>query len=418
VDESKPQGSAPKIKIGNTTVKDASKSGGAAKQVARKAPKVVVAAPKGKAADKKLVKQEDKDKASAKKGAVFMLFVLVAYAVWIVFTGQFDEFVSALAGVDTGWLAAAMGCMVLYFVFGTLSYVAAIFMDKRSPLGLRDLMSVEASGILYGYLTPMNSGAIPAQVYRLTKAGLDVGEASALQFTRSVIYQTGEVVVAALFLGLKLDYFMTAYGDIVYLALVAFAIQLSQVVGLLIVCLCPRLVTRVGSAVVGFLGRRGWLKETQRYYDLIDTQVSLFSGSFRASFRHKKSMLATLVITFVQLCCFYAVPFFVLHAFGKSAGFILCLAGGSMIQIVGDSVPLPGGAGGNEAGFALFFGSLFGSAAAAGFVVWRIVTYFLPVLVSLPLTQLRSTHQKSLRLRFEAWSRRRKGGVTFKPHSK
>jgi hypothetical protein len=381
-----------------------------------RAPRVVVSAPKAHVKrDKKLEAQEGADKASAKRGAIFMAFVMVVYVLWIVLTGQFDEFVGALAGVDVRWLSVGMLCMVLYFVLGVASYVAAVITDRKNPVGLRDLASVEASGILYGYLTPMNSGAIPAQVYRLTKAGLTVGEASALQFTRSVIYQSGEVLVALLMLALKLDYFMATYGDIVYLALVAFAIQALQVAGLLVVCLCPRLVVRVGRWAIGFADRRGWLKNASRYYTLIETQVSQFSGSFRSAFRHKRSMGATLVITFFQLCFFYAVPYFVLLSFGHTASFLVCLAGGSMIQIVGDSVPLPGGAGGNEAGFALFFGSLFGASAAAGFIVWRVVTYFLPILCSLVLTQLRSTHHTSLRLRADAFMRRSHRGIAVKP---
>ena len=74
--------------------------------------------------------------------------------------------------------------MVLYFIFGVIAYAIAVWLDPDSPVGIRDLISVEASGVFFGNLTPMMVGGTPAQIYRLTKAGQPVGEAGATQFTR------------------------------------------------------------------------------------------------------------------------------------------------------------------------------------------------------------------------------------------
>lgn len=91
------------------------------------------------------------------------------------------------------WLAAACFCMFLYLFFGIVAYAIAVWLDPNSPVGIRDLISVEASGIFFGNLTPMMMGSTPAQIYRLTKAGQNVGEAGATQFTRFIVYQFGLV---------------------------------------------------------------------------------------------------------------------------------------------------------------------------------------------------------------------------------
>jgi hypothetical protein len=58
----------------------------------------------------------------------------------------------------------------------------------------------------------MMAGAVPSQIVRLTRTGLDVGEASATQFTRFIMFQFGVVLFAAImllaFIG-NYDSFMT-----------------------------------------------------------------------------------------------------------------------------------------------------------------------------------------------------------------
>jgi uncharacterized protein (TIRG00374 family) len=102
----------------------------------------------------------------------------------------------------------------------------------------------------------------------------------------------------------------------------------------------------------------------------------------------------TLLVTMAQLACFYMIPWFVLRAFGTTGDFLNCLAAGSMVQMVATAVPLPGGTGGAEGSFYMFYGPMFGALNInAGFLVWRIVTFFAPTFLSVPLLGLRSRNR-------------------------
>ena len=140
------------------------------------------------------------DHRGARRGAIFIGFVLVVYVVYLVVTGQVAQFWEAMGSVQPGWLFVACVSMLLYLVFGILAYAIAVWLDPASPVGIRDLISVEASGIFFGNLTPMQMGSTPAQIYRLTKAGQNVGEAGAIQFTRFIVYQFGLVAWGAILL--------------------------------------------------------------------------------------------------------------------------------------------------------------------------------------------------------------------------
>lgn len=361
----------------------------------------------------------DEAHANARKGARFLALVVVAYVVYLVVSGQMTSFIEALSNVDRTWVVGACICFGFYFIFGVLAYVIAVWLDPDSPVGVRDLMSVEASGVFFGNLTPMMAGAVPSQIVRLTRTGLDAGEASATQFTRFIMFQLGVVLFAALALLAKLDYFFQTYGDIIVLNLVVFGVHLLELVVLFAVCLSPRFVKRVGNWGLAFIKRHGWMKDTSKWDETINVQVDEFSAAFKNAAKHMPSMLLTLVVTMLQLASLYMIPWFVLHAFGRTADFWECMAAGSMVQMVASAVPLPGGTGGAESGFALFYGPHFGSTATAGYLIWRIVTFFGPTLLSAPMLGLRSDNPESIRHR---WDRlvmrrniRRSGGaaITF-----
>ena len=354
---------------------------------------------------------EEENRASARKGALFLGAVVAAYVVYLVVSGQMATFVDALSDVDLRWVAGAALCFIMYFIFGVLAYAIAVYLDHDSPVGILDLMSVEASGIFFGNLTPMMAGAVPSQIVRLTRTGLDVGEASATQFTRFIMFQLAVVLFAALMLVAKLSFFFEAYGNIVVLNLLVFGVHLAECVGLFVICLCPGLVMRVGNWAIEFLSKRGWLKNRAKWDEMVNVQVMELSEAFKRAARDLPSMGLTLLVTMAQLACLYMIPWFVLHAFGRTGDFLECLAAGSMVQMVASAVPLPGGTGGAEGGFVMFYQRMFGPATSAGFLVWRIVTFFAPTIIAAPLLGLTTRNRTvSIYHRVQRLRRGQRGG--------
>lgn len=356
-------------------------------------------------AKKAIASEKQSDKNKAKKGALFMAVIFGINLLFILVSGQGEEFVHALNNASPNWVLAGVFMMVLYTFFATSAYIIAASLDPKCPVGIRDCISVEANGALFGNLTPSNSGAVPAQIFRLTQTGLDIGEASAIQFTRFIMFQLGEIIIAAVMLWLKFDYFLQTDGDFIIINIIVFFIMGCQVLLLLSVCLFPRFILRIATSLLHFVGRRGWVsaEKTERGLTYISSQITVFSKAFKSAFKHLPSLLLTLVVTFCQLLSLYAVPWFVLHALGQDQDFLTCLAAAAMVQMIANSVPLPGGTGGVEAGFVFFFGPLFSETAAAGFIIWRIITFYLPTVISLPLTALKSHSHKSIHDRIEGF---------------
>ena len=369
------------------------------------------------------------DHKSARRGAIFIGLALLAFVIYIIVTGQGAEFVAALQNVQISWIVVACLCMLMYLVFGIAAYAIAVWLDPDSPVGIRDLISVEASGIFFGNLTPMMMGSTPAQIYRLTKAGQNVGEAGATQFTRFIVYQFGLVVWGAILLLARMPFFTERYGDITLLCVFSFGGHVCILLLIFAIALMPKTVIRVAHWGLRVLARVGVAtSKVDGWRAFVDGEVYSFSEKFKLSAGHLSSMLLTVVITMLQLGFFYLVPYFIMLAFGHhDVDFFSVMAASAFVQLLSSAMPTPGGTGGAEGGFALFLGHFFGSAATAGYLVWRLITFIAPTILAAPLLGLKSPRHASIHARWDrfvarlmpsrAQQREREGARTQKASS-
>lgn len=360
--------------------------------------------------NKNQAQAEQQSMSMARKSLIFLACVGLCYLLFLILSGQIDEFISALRDIDTNWVFAAILCYGAYYFFGVLAYVLAVAGDPKCPVGVRDLMSVEASGIFFYNLTPNGAGGPPSQIFRLTRAGLSVAQAGALQYTRFILYEAGEGIFAAIMMIFRGSFFLETYGDVFYIGAFLFAFKILEVIGLLAICMWPQSIASFGGWGLRMLAHFPWFRERAAgFAETLNTQILEFATGFNQAIKNTSEMALTLFVTLLQLGCLYALPYFVLRAFDLPADLLTCLACGSMLELLTSAIPLPGGTFGAEGGFAFLFMPMFGQSTAAGYVIWRMVEFFLPIFVALPLLGLRSNSGRSIHthwLRIHAYAQR------------
>ena len=169
------------------------------------------------------------------------------------------------------------------------------------------------------------------------------------------------------------------------------------------IALMPKTVIRVAHWGLTILARVGVsTAKVERWRAFVDGEVYSFSEKFKLSAGHFSSMAITVVITMLQLAFFYLVPYFIMLAFGKhEVDFLSVMAASAFVQLLSTAVPLPGGTGDAEGGFALFLGHFYGEAATAGYLLWRLITFIAPTILAAPLLGLKSAHNESIHARWD-----------------
>lgn len=324
-------------------------------------------------------KKAKKSAKSALYGSIFMACVLAANMIYIVATGQLQTTIDALKDVDAGWLWICALLLLCYLLCGTLAYIVSSLLDKKGKEGVLDLVSVEAAGTFYGNLTPMMVGSLAAQLWRLIRAGLSFGEASAIQITRFSLYQTAQVFVAVVLLGLSWNTFSLHYPGLVWLNIVLVVLKLGQLAVLFAVAFFPNWVTKITQIIFSFI-RRHHISFLERHVESWETNVAKelaqFKSAFRPVFKRPRSLVCILIVSMAQVCLLYMTPWFVMKAFGIDANFFEVFTAGTMVQFAASSIPLPGGTGGIEAAFIAYFSRILGALTIPVYLVWRLLTFY------------------------------------------
>lgn len=347
---------------------------------------------------------QGKDKRLLHIGIAFIALVVVAFLAWLFISGTASEFFDALMHAHPAWVLAGIGCFVGYLVLDSACYrVAGMLTGSR--LGARDVVSVAAAGIVFGYLTPSQMGGAPAQVVRLSQVGLKVGDATAVQITKFFVYQAAVTLLGATVMIAEYAYFVERFGNIVIVSILSFGVHLLIMAFMVAIVVAPGLVRSLCHLLVRLGSGFGPDKKLRVFKDpaalhaRVDDEVDEYAGAVRSAIRHGGVVITAVAVTILQLASLYCAPYCVLRALGvESVDFFTTLCAAAFIQLIMTAVPLPGGTGGAEGGFVLFFGPELGALTAVGTVLWRAFTFYLPVLICLPLLGLRSKLSPAQRL--------------------
>ena len=343
------------------------------------------------------------DNKSARRGAIFIGVVLVGYIVYLVVTGQMGQFWAAMSSVQAPWLAAACFCMFLYLFFGIVAYATRCL--ARPQFTRRHSRPHFGRGERHLLWQPhtYDDGLDSCSDLPPDQGGPKCRRGRSTQFTRFIVYQFGLVAWGAILLLARMPFFAERYGDMTLLCVFSFGGHCCILLGIFAVALMPKTVTRVAHCIINWLERIGVsATKIEGWRTFVDGEIYSFSEKFKLSAGHFSSMLLTVFITMLQLAFFYLVPYFLMLAFGHhEVDFFSVMAASAFVQLLSSAVPLPGGTGGAEGGFALFLGHFFGSASTAGYLLWRLITFIAPTILAAPLLGLKSAHNESIHARWD-----------------
>lgn len=315
--------------------------------------------------------------------AIGILPILIL--VWLVFQGDTAAALAALKEANLGWMLAALGCIVAYWLCES-GCLWGVTRQLGIPYSGGDSLHTTLMGQLFNNLTPFASGGQPIQVYDMTRRGVSAGRGSGALLLKFILYQGILTVYCTVLLILRLPMFFENIPGFGWLVLVGYGINCSTLITLMAVGFFPGGTEKLAHKLAGLLGRWHWLKKPEQLQEKIAEEFTAFGKSFRKLKYRKRILLEVCVLTVIQLTFFFALPYFICRALGAvNPDFISVIAAASFVLLVSSFVPLPGAAGGAESSFYLLFAMFFtqSTLTAVAVLLWRLLTFCLPILVGL-----------------------------------
>ena len=311
---------------------------------------------------------------------VVILTGVVVYFLTTELRGKGYQLNLALKHLDWRWLVGGLVMMLLSILLEAIATYVMLNKSDRHKTSVIALLRVPLLNLLGTGLTPFATGGQPAQLFGMTRAGVEAGRAMSVILMKFLVYQV--VVVVFFIIGyFSAEHFIYGQVDPTFANFIPFAIAIHAVViiGILLVMFWPALTLKLVDMVAPMFQK---MLSRERYDKLLSTvtqKVANFHHESRRVISSWESLVGATVFTVLQLMVFYLIPYFVIRAFGYAqVNPWLIITMNIMIVMVISLFPIPGGVGGAELSFQLLFSPFVKNPATLILVIliWRLITYY------------------------------------------
>ena len=289
-----------------------------------------------------------------------------------------------MLGMRPLWILAALGLMVVYWVFESLGLHLAVsrFVPTQNP---GDTFCATMIGQFFNCITPFSSGGQPMQAWYLVKKGVSLSFASCSLLIKFIVYQFVLTIYSALTLLLCFKSFAGRISSIGWLLFVGFGVNLLVITGLLCLGFLRRPTEKVLYGSVSLLKKVKLISEqaASKAKERIQKELMEFYEGFAQIRQDIGGILAMSALTAVQLTAFFLIPLCIFYAFGLGkADVLLMICAGAFVLNFTSFIPLPGAAAGAEIGFHTIFSIFFPThILSVAILFWRLLTFYLPICV-------------------------------------
>ena len=318
------------------------------------------------------------------KGLAFIAGTFAVLCIWLLKQYSIQALWKMMLGVRPLWILAALGLMVVYWVFESLGLHLAVsrFVPTQNP---GDTFCATMIGQFFNCITPFTSGGQPMQAWYLVKKGVSLSFASCSLLIKFIVYQFVLTIYSALTLLLCFKSFAGRISSIGWLMFVGFGVNLLVITGLLCLGFLRRPTEKVLYGSVSLLKKVKLISEqaASKAKERIQKELMEFYEGFAQIRQDIGGILAMSALTAVQLTAFFLIPLCIFYAFGLGkADVLVMICAGAFVLNFTSFIPLPGAAAGAEIGFHTIFSIFFPThILSVAILFWRLLTFYLPICV-------------------------------------
>ena len=315
-----------------------------------------------------------------KKNSIILLILTVIVLVFVL-KDDFFSIVDSLKRVNLLWISIAFLLQVGMIFFESLAFDKIIKSYKKDH-PFKNTFKLAVITKFFNGITPFSSGGQPMQVYYLKKDGFRLTKATNIIMQNFILYQLALVTVGTISLGLNMyfDYFAST-KLLKYLVTTGFIINSLVMVGLFIISFSKRFNKFIINLALNILTKLKIVKNREEQEAKWMERCNDFHEGATYIKNNKFLCFKGYIYNILALIMLYLIPFFVFKTF-INLSLVGVIVASSYVAIIGSFVPVPGASGGIEFGFLQFFGNfLGGSILSAGLLIWRTITYYLPIFI-------------------------------------
>lgn len=326
-----------------------------------------------------------------------ILSIITILVLFLVLKDDFPNIIDLLSNANRKWLALALIMEVLCIIFESLSF-HQVLKSYKNDYRFTKTLSLSLKSKFFNGITPFSTGGQPMQIYYLKKDGFRVTKATNAILQNFILYQASLITIGiiAIFLNAQNNYFVQS-TILRQFVILGFLINTLVMVVLFIISFNNKFNKKIVEFIINILTKLKIEKNPEEAQKRWLERCNDFHEGATFIKNHKWLCLKGFIYNTLGLLLFYSVPFFVIKALNQTItlDFLIVLVATSYVAIMGSFVPIPGASGGIEFGYLQFFGNFItGSLLSASLLIWRALTYYIPMIVGAIMVNIRKDEKK------------------------
>lgn len=324
---------------------------------------------------------------SIKKSNLIFFAVLTITVLYILLHSEFNSIVLELKKVNPIWFSMAFLCILIYWMIEakTLHIMLTVY-DKN--FNYLQILKLVISSQFFNGVTPFATGGQPFQIYILNKhSDLGIGSVTSASVLNFIMYQTVLVImgVTAFLIEKTFLLFPNNPPNVQLLAFTGFSLNFLIIISLIIIAISNTLTEKMLSVVYKVINLSPFKKNLPKIQKKLKAEVIEFHTDISILISNKNIYVKSLLLNILKLLSFYTVAYFICKSLGFTGITVLqSIIASAYVMLITSVVPLPGGSGGAEIGFLVFFSSfIVGPQATAIMLLWRFITYYVGLIAGL-----------------------------------
>lgn len=320
-----------------------------------------------------------------KKNSIILLIITITVLICIL-KDDFGSIVETLSGANLWWILVAIICFFFGLMFEARAY-QEIIQEYQYNYSFKKSYKMLLITKFFNGITPFSSGGQPMQIYMLKKDGIRLTKATNIIIQNFIIYQLALVVfgLIAICINNSVDLFPKV-SLLKKLVTVGFLMNTLVMVGLVIVSFSSRFNKFIVNKGINILSKLKLIKNKDKKLEEWSEKVADFHEGANYLRNNKMLCFRTFIYNMTYLTLNYVMPYFVILGLAKTGVMIpdpievVCAS--AYVLLIGSFVPIPGASGGIEYGYLKFFGNFIaGILLKASLLIWRTISYYLPMLI-------------------------------------
>jgi len=300
------------------------------------------------------------------------------------FKNDYQNIVSTFSNINPIWLVVALIIMAGYHLLDSYFYYYYCKKQRKDYTFWQAVQSQQA-GNFFSAITPFASGGQFAQIFVFQKQKIDTKQSASMLMMSFISWQTVLVMFGVLALLFNYSKMIETYNALFNLVFIGFLVNFVVIVSLFLSAFSKKFHHFIFARIIPLLGKMRIIKNVDEKKESTRIWLRIFRDEFNTLLVHRDLMFRRVFIDVAKILSLYSIPFFAARALNIDISFdhftqIIILTG--FVYMIAAFVPIPGAAGGTEGTFILLLGPVLGIATTSVMLLWRFITYYLPMFIS------------------------------------